>query len=83
MRMSSVNAYSLRSSALMRRLSSAGDTVSRTRPRRSPGDMLNPLGPWRRPSSPLDIIPIPPLLKVAEFGVFFLFYRFTGGILLR
>ena len=33
--------------------------VRRTRPRRSVADMLSPPGPWRRLSSPLDVIATP------------------------
>ena len=82
--MSSVSICSLRSIALVRRFSSAGDRVNLTLPRRSPGAMLNPPGPWRRLSSSLDVISIPPLLRDAEFwSVCELFYHFTGGILNR
>ena len=45
MRMSSISIRSLRSSALVRRFSSAGDRVNLTRPRRSVGDRLSPAGP--------------------------------------
>ena len=61
---------------------------SRTRPRRSPGDMLNPPGPWRRLSSSLDVMAHSPLtLRIVKsrrnWVYIFLFSHLTGGILIR
>ena len=87
MRMSAVNICSLRSSPLVRFFSSAGDKVCLTRPRRSPGAMLNPPGPWRSLSSPLDVISQSPFARrIKSRRICYthnVLYYFTGGNIVR